>query len=32
MTDEEIQDFVAINFGEYFKSIRGEQELRESAK
>ena len=21
-TDEEVKDFVAINFGEYFKSIR----------
>ena len=32
MTDEEAKDFVAINFSEYFKSIREEQNLRKVAK
>ena len=27
LTDEEIKDFVAINFDEYFKSIREEENL-----
>ena len=27
LTDEKIKDFVAINFGEYFKSIREEENL-----
>ena len=27
LTDEEIKDSVAINFGEYFKSIREEENL-----
>ena len=32
LTGEEVKDFVAINFSEYFKSIRGEQNLRKIAK
>ena len=32
LTDEEVEDFVAINFSEYFKSIRKEQNVREFAK
>ena len=32
MTDEEVTDFVAINFREYFKSIREERNLRKVAK
>ena len=32
MTDEEVKDFVAINFSEYFKSIRDEQNLRKVAE
>ena len=32
MTDSEVKDFVAINFSEYFKSIREEQNLRKVAK
>ena len=32
LTDEEVKDFVAINFGEYFTSIREEQNLRKVAK
>ena len=32
LTDEEIKDFVAINFSEYFKSFREEQNFREVAK
>ena len=28
MTDEEVKDFVAINFCEYFKSVRKKQNLR----
>ena len=31
-TDEEVTGFVAINFSEYFKSIREEQNLRKVAK
>ena len=27
LTDEEVKDFAAINFGEYFKSIREEQKF-----
>ena len=27
LTDKEVKDFVAINFSEYFKSIREEQNL-----
>ena len=32
LTDEQVKDFVAINFSEYFKSIREEQNLRKVAK
>ena len=32
LTDEEVTDVVAINFSEYFKSIREEQNLRKVAK
>ena len=32
LTDEEVKDFVAINFNEYFKSVREEQALRKVAK
>ena len=32
LTDEEVKDFVAINFSEYFKSIREEQTLRKFGK
>ena len=32
LTDEEVTGFVAINFSEYFKSIREEQNLRKVAK
>ena len=32
LTDEEVKDFMAINFSEYFKSIREEQNLRKVAK
>ena len=32
LTDEEVKDFVAINFSKYFKSIREEQNLRKAAK
>ena len=32
MSDEEVKDFVAINFSEYFKSIKEEQNLRKVAK
>ena len=32
LTDEEVKDFVAINFSEYFKSIREKQNLRKVAK
>ena len=31
LADEEVKDFVAINFSEYFKTIKGEQNLRELA-
>ena len=31
-TDDEVKDFVAINISEYFKSIRGEQNIRKVAK
>ena len=32
LTDEEVKDFVAINFSEYFKSIKEEQNIRKVAK
>ena len=32
VTDEEVKDFVAINFSEYFKSIKEEKNLRKVAK
>ena len=32
MADEEVKDFVAINFSEYFRSIREEKNLRKVAK
>ena len=32
MADEEVKDFLAINFSEYFKSIREEKNLRKVAK
>ena len=32
LTDEEVKDFVAINFSKYFKSIREEQNLKKVAK
>ena len=32
LTDEEVKDFVATNFSEYFKSIREEQNLRKVTK
>ena len=32
LTVEEVKDFVAINFSEYFKSIREEQKSRKVAK
>ena len=32
LTDEEVKDFVAINFSEYFKPIREEQILIKVAK
>ena len=32
LTDEEVKDFVTINFSEYFKTIREEQNLRKVAK
>ena len=32
LTDEEVKDFVSINFSEYFKSIREKQNLRKVAK
>ena len=28
LTDEEVEDFAAINFSEYFKSIREKQNLK----
>ena len=32
LTDEEVKDFVAINFSKYFKSIRDEWNLRKADK
>ena len=32
LTDEEMKDFVAINFSKYFKSIREEENLRKVSK
>ena len=32
MTDEEVKDFIAINFREYFKTIREEKNLRNVSK
>ena len=32
LTDEEVKDFVVINFSEYFKSTTEEQNLRKIAK
>ena len=32
LTTEEVEDFIAINFSEYCKSIREEQNLRKVAK
>ena len=32
LTDEEVKNFVAINFSEYFKSIKEEQNIRKVAK
>ena len=32
LTDGEVKDFVAINFSEYFTSIREKQNLRKVAK
>ena len=32
LTDEELEDFIAVNFNEHFKSIREEQNLRKAAK
>ena len=32
MTDEEVKDFIAINFREYFKTIREEKNLRKVSK
>ena len=32
LTDEEVEYFLDINFSEYFKSIREEQNLRKAAK
>ena len=32
LTDKEVEDFVAINFSEYFKSLRDDQNLRRVAK
>ena len=32
LTDEEVKYFVAINFSEYFKSIREEENVRKVAK
>ena len=32
LTDEKVKDFVVINFSEYFKSIREEQNLRKVVK
>ena len=32
LTDEKVKYFVALNFSEYFKSIRKEQNLRKVSK
>ena len=32
LTDEEVEDFVAIHLSKYFKSIREEQSLQKVAK
>ena len=32
LTDDEVKDFVAINFSEYFNSTREEQNLRKHGK
>ena len=32
LTDEEMKHFIAINFSEYFKSIKKERNLRKVAK
>ena len=32
LNDEEVKDFVAINFSKYFKSISEEQNIRKFAK
>ena len=32
LTDEEVEDFAAINFSEYFKFIREEENLRKVAQ
>ena len=32
LSDEEVKNFVAINFSEYFKSIREKQNRRKAAK
>ena len=32
LTDEEVKDFVAINFSEYVKSTRDEKNLRKGNK
>ena len=32
LTDEEVKDFVVINFGEYFKSVREEWNFKKFAK
>ena len=32
LTDEEVKDFIAINFIEYFKTIREEKNLRKVSK
>ena len=32
LTDEDVKDFVAINFSKYFNSIREEQNLRKVTK
>ena len=32
LNDEEVEDFVAINFREYFRAIREEQNIRKVAK
>ena len=32
LTDEEVKDFVVINFSEYFNSIREKENLRKDAK